>query len=481
MDEEIKKRKVQELHDLLNQVQDHQVYNQLEWYRPVPKQLEFHKLGATHRQRMLMAGNQLGKTLSAGMEVAMHLTGQYPDWWPGHRFHRPTHWWVAGVTSESTRDNPQRILLGRGRSWGSGTIPAAKYKSKPQLARGVPDSIDSVEVLHTSGGVSSIKFKSYDQGREKWQGDTLDGIWCDEEPPAAIYDEALTRLNRRKGLMLLTFTPLLGMTDVVKRFFEPEKGDKGSKNRALVHMTLQDATFYSDDEKEQIEHQYSPAMRRARVQGLPMFGEGLVYPYGEEQLATEPFTIPDTYRRICGLDHGIDHPAALVWVAWDPDTDVAYVYDLWKQRETSLADRVQAWRAKGDWIPVAWPHDVGFRDGGQTGLPFAKLYEKHGMKMLNHSARLDPQHGGAQSREAIIAAVDSRIRTGRFKVFSTCREWFSEQQRYHRKDGKVVDRDDDAISATHYAMMELRNAKRPQTLSDVKTVAEGVDYDPLSV
>ena len=479
--EQTHENKVQELHELLETVQQHQTYNQLEWYRPVPKQLEYHEAGQKYRQRMLMAGNQLGKTLSAGMEVAMHLTGRYPKWWPGKKFSRPVHIWVAGVTSESTRDNPQRILLGRGREWGSGTIPSDAYYAKPQLARGVPDSIDTVQVVHKTGGISTVKFKSYDQGREKWQGDTLDLIWCDEEPPAEIYDEALTRLNRRKGHMLVTFTPLMGMTDVVKRYFEPDyTNDPGAKDRKLVHMTLEDATFYSREDREYIKNQYSPAMQRARTQGLPLFGEGLIYPYGEEQLTVEPFTIPSYWRMICGLDHGTQHPTALAWVAYDPDQDVAYLCGEWKRSDTTIADRVAAWRQRGEWVPVAWPHDVGHRDGGVSGRSFADIYRSYGMRMVGHSARIKADTGGAQSREAVIAMVDARMRTGRFKVFRTCREWLSEQQRYHRKDGQVVDRDDDLISASHYAIMELRSARRAEQAEPPAKFAEGVDYDPLA-
>ena len=77
----------------------------------------------TARERLLMAGNQLGKTVAGGFEAAMHATGLYPAWWMGRRFERPTIAWVAGVTGESTRDNPQRILLGRPGQIGTGAIP----------------------------------------------------------------------------------------------------------------------------------------------------------------------------------------------------------------------------------------------------------------------------------------------------------------------------------------------------------------------
>ena len=468
--------KAAELQELLDKLDRHRTYNQLDWYEPVPKQKDFHNAGQTHRQRMLMAGNQTGKTLAAGMELAMHLTGDYPDWWNGKRFHRPINVWASGVTSESTRDNPQRILLGRGRQWGTGTIPAERI-NEVSMARGVPDAVNGIEVRHKTGGISTLKFKSYDQGREKWQGETLDLIWCDEEPPADIYDEAITRLNKNKGHMLLTFTPLQGMTDVVRRYLEPEQDDAGKDLRKVIQMSLEDATHYSSQEKEEIASQYSPAMREARVKGLPMFGEGLIYPIPDAEVSVEPFAIPDHYRRVVGFDHGINHPSALVWMAYDADQDIVYVYDCWKRSNIVVSEIVSAYRKRGDWIPVAWPHDVAKRDPGQTGLPFAELFRQEGMYMLPESAAINPDRRGPQPREPIIEYMYSRMRDGRLKVFSNLQEWFREKNQYHRKEGRVVDENDDIISATHYGLMELRSAKPYR--SRVNKPATAVDNDPL--
>lgn len=194
--------------------------NRLEFYRPYAKQLEFHAAGAENRERLFMAGNQLGKTLAGGNEWAMHLTGKYPDWWVGRRFKRPVRMWAAGVTAESTRDNPQRILVGppqQPEETGTGAIPRdCLIKTTP--ARGTAHALDSVTVKHVSGGVSVLSFKSYEKGREKWQGETLDGVWFDEEPPLDIYSEGLTRTNATMGIAMITFTPLLGMSDVVYLF-----------------------------------------------------------------------------------------------------------------------------------------------------------------------------------------------------------------------------------------------------------------------
>ena len=79
---------------------------------------------AAPRERLFMAGNQLGKTLAGGSEWAFHLTGRYPDWWVGLQFAKPTRRGARG-TRRITRDNPQRILIGppAQAEWGTGTIP----------------------------------------------------------------------------------------------------------------------------------------------------------------------------------------------------------------------------------------------------------------------------------------------------------------------------------------------------------------------
>jgi phage terminase large subunit-like protein len=204
--------------------------NRLREYRPYLKQREFHDAGREHRERLFMAGNQLGKTLAGGAEWAMHLTGRYPEWWQGRVFEKPVRMWVAGVTAESTRDNPQRILIGppsMPEAWGTGMIPKICIRQHSP-ARSVANALDTVVVRWGGGGDveaghSALAFKSYEKGREKWQGETLHGVWFDEEPPLAIYSEGLTRTNATGGITIVTFTPLLGMSDVVLMFLTPEQ------------------------------------------------------------------------------------------------------------------------------------------------------------------------------------------------------------------------------------------------------------------
>jgi phage terminase large subunit-like protein len=189
-----------------------------------PKHVEFFAAGATHQERCMMAANRVGKTWGVGgYETALHLTGYYPDWWPGHRFNQPVQWWASGDTSETTRDIVQKALMGvggekEGGELGTGLIPAKCIIGEPSKRTGVVGAMDTAAVKHVSGGVSILGFKSYDQGRKKFQGTEKHGIWLDEEPPRDVYDECLTRLMTVDGLMICTFTPLEGMTEVARMF-----------------------------------------------------------------------------------------------------------------------------------------------------------------------------------------------------------------------------------------------------------------------
>ena len=199
--------------------------DRIKHFKPYPRQLEFYAKGAEYRERLLMAANQVGKTYGGSVEAALHLTGRYPDWWPGRRYDRPVRMWAGSDTTETTRDTVQTNLIGPPadeEAWGTGAIPADAILSTDRR-QGVANALDTVLVRHVSGGVSTLGFKSYDQGRQKWQGAVRDIIWLDEEPPMSIYTEALTRTNTvEDGMIFLTFTPLLGMSDVVHLFLDTE-------------------------------------------------------------------------------------------------------------------------------------------------------------------------------------------------------------------------------------------------------------------
>jgi phage terminase large subunit-like protein len=421
---------------------------QLERYSPYPKQVEFHAAGSLYRERLLMAGNQLGKTLAAGMETAMHLTGRYPDWWTGRRFAKATNFWAAGVTGTGTRDNPQRILLGRPGSFGTGAIPKdALVGCSP--SRGMADAIDTIRVRHTDGGTSTLTLKTYEQGRERWQGETLDGVWFDEEPPEDIYTEGLTRTNATNGFVYVTFTPLLGISNVVRRFYM----DK-SPGTHITQMTIDDAAHYSPEQKAAIIASYPEFEREARTKGIPQLGSGRVFPLSEDSIACASFAIPGHWPRINGIDFGWDHPSAGVELAWDRDSDILYVIAAHRARQQTPAMFAAAVKPWGDY-PWSWPHDGLQHDKG-SGEQLAAQYKQTGLNMLALRATFED---GTSGLEAGVMEMLERMQTGRLKVFIHLRDWFEEFNLYHRKDGLIVKSNDDLLSATRYAMMMKRMAQ----------------------
>ncbi len=211
---------------------------------------------------------------------------------------------------------------------------------------------------------------------------------------------------------------------------------------------------------EQILAAYPPHEREMRKYGRPTIGSGLVFPVPEDKLLVDPFPIPEEYQRIGGIDFGWDHPTAVVWIAYDADEDIVYVYDTYRQSKVTPAVHATAINTRPRWISYAWPHDGNRRDSmGNPGL--ADQYRGHGVNLLPEHFTNPPAMGekkGGNSIEVGIMEMLQRMESGRFKVFSTQTDWLEELRMFHRKDGKIVPIRDDLMAATRYATMSLRFA-----------------------
>ncbi len=447
--------------------------NRLRYYRPYAKQHEFHAAGSLPvYERLFTAGNQLGKTMAGAAEMAMHLTGRYEEYrtsdgrpWPGRRFDHAITALAGSESSELTRDGVQRLLVGPPASeleWGTGFIPKDAIVDINRK-QGVPNSIDTVTVRHKSGGISTLLFKSYDQGRSKWQANTVHFVWFDEEPPFEVYDEGRTRTTATRGSIMVTFTPLLGMSQVVKRFL-----NELSPDRRVITMTIWDVDHLDEAEKKRIIAGYPEHMRDARALGIPMLGAGAIFPVSDSEIVVDPFRLPHHWRRIGGLDFGWDHPTAAVELAYDGDHDIIYVTREYRARQKTP---VQHCLTLGQWeeIRFAWPPDGMREDGGHGGNAGRQLADQYrrtrknpgGIKLLGEAALFED---GTRNVEPGLMMMLTRMQTGRWKVFRTCPLWMEEKRQYHRaptNDGgsKIVKMDDDLISASRYALMCLREAR----------------------
>jgi phage terminase large subunit-like protein len=439
--------------------------NKLATYKPYPWQKEFHAAGRDNPERMLMAANRVGKTMSAGAEVAFHLTGLYPDWWDGKLFLHPTLVWTGSPTNETSRDIVQNELLGGlGEKLGTGWVPRARIVGTPKTRQaGVKDVVDTFAVRHVSGGLSLCNLKTYEQGWQKWQGTAPHVVWMDEEPDDyKIFSESQTRILTSHGIVQVTFTPLLGLTELVEHFREGD-GRQGS-GIYVKGATWNDAPHLAQADKDRLAQSYRSHERKARTEGIPMMGQGAIFPVDDDAISVPAFQIPKYFARIKGCDFGIDHPAAGVELAWDRDQDIVYVIDCYK-KANELPPYHAAWFNKSNrLVPVAWPHD-GMNREKVGGKILADVYrDDHGVAMLGKSARYPrvpgetQDKGGAQPVEPIVSEVYDRMVTGRFKVFAHLSEWFEEKRSYHRKDGLIVAKRDDILKATFYALMMKRYA-----------------------
>ena len=422
---------------------------------PYDWQQMFMDAGTHNAERALVAGNRTGKTFVAGYEVACHLIGEYPEGWNGWMPNKPIHAWVSSLTNETSRDIVQKILLGEPNMIGTGLIIGDKIDKVSYRQAGISGVVDTV-TIKGKYGQSVLQFKTAEQGWQKFQGTEQDLIWQDEEPADfRIFTECLARIMTAKGRYMLTYTPLLGETPLYMHFAE------GGDGIYIQNATWDMAPPLTEDDKKRILASFPKHERDTRSKGMPMMGQRAVFPISDEDIMCDPFKIPDHYARIAGADFGINHPAAGAWIAHDMDTDTIYVYDCYKKDNQLAPYHASAFRHRGGWIPVAWPHD-GMNTEKASGNKIAEAYIEEGANMMHMSARYDDEKGGSQAVEPIVMEVYQRMEDGRLKVFSNQHQWFSEKRSMMRdKNNKIRATNDDIMKATFYAIMMLRYA-RPQ-------------------
>lgn len=435
-----------------------------------PKHLEFFRLGAAKRERLFLAANRVGKTEGAGgYELTCHLTGQYPPWWQGRRFHRSVAAWAAGDTRETVRDILQRKLLGKPGEYGTGLIPRDNIV---RTGSGfIPDAVQSIWVKHVSGSTSVVQFKSYDQGREAFQGTEQDIIWLDEEPPEDVYTECLLRTMTNNGMIMLTFTPLRGMSSVVLAFLPGGAApEKQGGPKAVVSATWDDVPHLTEQAKAELLAAIPPFQRNARSKGLPQLGAGQIYPLPEAAFVMDPFQLPKHWPRAYGLDVGWNWTAA-VFGATDRDTDTDYIYSVYKAGQAEPAVHAAAIKARGA-LPGAI--DPASRGRSQVdGRQLVEEYRGQGLELIE----------AKNAVEAGIFAVWERLTTGRLKMFrGACDPLIAEMRLYRRDEkGKVVKENDHACDGLRYYEMTGRESARApipkKSKSDPLMLGDGMHGD----
>ena len=409
------------------------------------KHWQFFNAGSKYRERFFLACNRGGKSEAGAFEITCHATGMYRDEWEGHRCKAPPLIWIGGDTAATCRDIIQKKLCGDFGDLGSGMIPKDLIvDTKPR--RGTPDAIEMVRVKHVTGGTSTIVFKTYDQGREVWQGDEVDVIWGDEEMPMSIYGEAMIRLMTTNGIMMTTFTPLSGLTDLVVNALDNSQETDAEFPKHITTLSWDEVPHITEEMKKQMLEATPPALRDARSKGIPTVGSGLIYPIDHKNIVVDDFKIPAYWPKLYGFDVGWNNTAA-PFGAWDRDNDVIYIYSEYKRGGQEGEDmplvHASAIQQRGKWIKGVI--DPAARGRNQLdGQNLYMIYRKHGLK-------ISPADN---SVEAGIYAVWERLNSGRLKIFKSCPMILREFALYHRDEkGKIAKTNDHLLDALRYLIM----------------------------
>lgn len=464
---------------MLTNEQYRKKYCRIDAYQPNRAQRKFHAMNIP--EKMLRAGNQLGKTHGTGFEFATHATAIYPGWWEGRKFLKPppiersVDWmgWASCTTSEKVRDGAQLKLLGpvldQG-GLGTGLIPLDNIVGRPTMARGISGLVDTVTVRREGGGKAHIQFKTYAQGREAYQGTPVDVNWLDEDVSRdddSIYGECLARSTTTRGIIMCSLTPLLGMSPLRKRFKE-RKGNGCDE----VLMTIDDCRVSNgghipDEDVPRIISQYKANEVQTRVYGADMMGEGSVFDAPLESIRhnLDPKDVQPWWPWMWGVDFrhsgstSTGHPFAAVLGCWDRDADVIYIMHAIKMLGLA-SSHVVAMKSVPRWeAPVAWPHDGGRGASIIDGETVAKTYRSLGLNMRPTHATLPT---GGFNFEGGIREMENRFAAKKLVFAAHLQEAFDEYTGYHRKDGLVVKVDDDILSATRQLVMDIRFAKVPE-------------------
>lgn len=408
-----------------------------------PKHMAFFGAGKDHRERLMLAANRVGKTEGVGVyELVCHLTGDYPAWWDavgGRRFDRPISAWAAGDTGKTVRDILQHKLLGVWGEFGTGVLPGASLIGTT-AKQGISQAVEGVAVRHSSGGTSHLLLKSYDQRREAFQGTEQDVILLDEEPPLDIYTECLLRTMTNNGMLMLTFTPLMGMSDVVLAFLPGGKlTDAAPTGKFVVMATWDDVPHLSKEVKAELYAAIPPFQRDARSKGVPQLGAGAIYPIPEDDIVIPDFPIPAHWPRCYGMDVGWNRTAA-VWGAIDREDSCVYLYSEHYKGQAEPVVHTTSIKSRGEWIP-------GVIDPASRGRA-----QKDGEQLLQAYKDLGLDISMADNGvEAGIHRVWERMSGSKIKVFKSCQNWLAEYRMYRRDEkGHVVKNNDHLMDATRY-------------------------------
>lgn len=285
------------------------------------KQVLFHK--DTHKNRWVFGGNRSGKTECGAVESVWLARGIHP-----YKDNKPRDGWVVSLSQQVQRDVAQsKILSYLKKEWIEDIVMISGKRGS--ASQGV---IDTIYVKNVFGSISKIGFKSCDQGREKFQGTSLDYVWFDEEPPEDIYIECKMRVLDKCGELFGTMTPLKGLSWVYRHIYLNESNDP---DVWYEQMEWGDNPYLNKNEIKKLSEHLSKDELLARKYGSFTSGTGLVYNEFDESInVIEPFDVPHEWYDKISIDPGLHNPLSCHWYACDYDGNIYVIAEHYEKQKT---------------------------------------------------------------------------------------------------------------------------------------------------
>lgn len=417
------------------------------------KQMLFHK--CLKNNRWVFGGNRSGKTECGAVETVWLARGIHP-----YRKNRKNVFgWVVSLTQQVQRDVAQKKVLSY---LSSADIVDAVMVSgrRDSLDNGV---IDQLFVKNALGGVSVIGFKSCDQGREKFQGASLDFVWFDEEPPKDVYDECKMRLLDKCGCMFGTMTPLKGMTFIYDEIY---LNSCNSPDVWYEFMEWGDNPYLNPEEVKKMTESLPKDVLDSRRYGRFKAESGMVYPEFDEQkhVLENPFPIPYDWQDVISIDPGLNNPLSCHFYAVDYDGNVYVVAESYQAEKTVEyhAERIKAiadelgWHRRPDGRIEALIDSAANQTTLASSKSVTQLFFEHGIA-CNPKVNKEKFVG--------IARVKEYFAADKIKIFPCCKNLIRELKNYRWGVGDVpIKKDDHALDELRYYIMSRPHNQKPERM-----------------
>ncbi|MDD2226965.1 MAG: terminase family protein [Clostridia bacterium] len=288
------------------------------------KQMQFHK--CKKRNRWVFGGNRSGKTECGAVETVWLARGIHPY----KENKKNISGWIVSLSHQVQRDVAQnKILEYINPYWIKEVVMREGRKSSAKYG-----IIDFILIKNVFGGASKLAFKSCDQGREKFQGTSLDFVWFDEEPPQDIYRECQMRVMDKKGEIFGTMTPLKGLTWVYDEIYLNQCADSEVWS---IFMEWNDNPFLNKEEITHLTQTLSSDELESRRYGRFIHNGGLVYGEFDPSIhIIEPFNVPTEWYDNISIDPGLNNPLSAHWYAEDFDGNIYVIAEHYEARQTVL-------------------------------------------------------------------------------------------------------------------------------------------------